>query len=574
MVRPEALGSWSSAARSSAGRLTTTFAGLDGDVARLAPVWSGAAATAFAHHQQRWHAASAGLLTTLTRLITLVNTAETNYRAAATANAQIWSGTAGTVTVAPAAAGGRGGIDAETEDIRAAVVALVEIGDALARAWAQLAAALAPSTAMAGDDDVGSGFGRDHDAMVAASWSGWRGTTILVDALAGGLAQTGNNIITAERASGAGTGDPITASAAPVPAPAAPPGSIGDNGNRSLVPPLSWYWPTADPALLRAAAAAWRSSCADLRDLTTRARATVTGLVAANPDPALEQMRTFTDQVLSPDPVSGLVGVLQLSGIDLADACERLADATEQTRTRMRAVVASILDGDEWFHPVAAILDAVLTRGMAHLVAIGGDALMLDLRLSEIHDDHARTVALIRHEIGPAAVDHLARLSSALVPPTPVVADTCAVISPAGSSGAPLADADRQSLINELVARGTKINAAEVLHIARAPDGRIVWIERGNGMAGLSHILRAGRIRDFLNIGVSPTDVPRLAIKAVMDGMPLGQVGKDGVAYDVDIGGGRRAMIVVIVGSNGFVVSAYPAGKQTKIVPFEEGGGN
>jgi hypothetical protein len=85
-----------------------------------------------------------------------------------------------------------------------------------------------------------------------------------------------------------------------------------------------------------------------------------------------------------------------------------------------------------------------------------------------------------------------------------------------------------------------------------------VWLERGDDRSGLSHILRAGRIGDFARRGVAYADIPGLALRAVTQGRPLGQVRDGGVAYDVDLGGGRHTPVVVVVGSNGYIVTARP----------------
>jgi hypothetical protein len=88
----------------------------------------------------------------------------------------------------------------------------------------------------------------------------------------------------------------------------------------------------------------------------------------------------------------------------------------------------------------------------------------------------------------------------------------------------------------------------------------VVWLERGDDRAGLSHILRAGRIGDFFRRGVAYADIPGLPVRAVTQGTWLGRVRDGGDAYDVDLGGGRSAPVVVVVGSNGYVVTARPLG--------------
>jgi hypothetical protein len=169
-----------------------------------------------------------------------------------------------------------------------------------------------------------------------------------------------------------------------------------------------------------------------------------------------------------------------------------------------------------------------------------------------------RGVASLRGDLHPAAADRLARIATAVVPPTPTAATTCAVTPPPGPAGAATPEAERRALIAEVVAAGHKITPNAVVHIARAPDGRVVWLERGDGRTGLSHLLRAERIARFVEVGVAPTDIPGLAVRAILEGRPVGRKGRDGTIYDVDVGGSRHRDIVVVVGANGYIITAYP----------------
>jgi hypothetical protein len=269
--------------------------------------------------------------------------------------------------------------------------------------------------------------------------------------------------------------------------------------------------------------------------------------------------------------------VLAATGERLASACEGLADLTERTRGRILATVAYYAGGEEWYHPVADVLDALVRFKVAHAIAAAADAYLLDLDLSAIHDDHVREVDLLRGELHPAGADRLARLATAMVPPTPVPANTCAVAAPFVPAGAPVPEAQRQALIAEVAARSDLIKPNEVLQIARGWDGRPIWISRGNANGGLQHLLRPERILAFLDKGVAPADIPGLALRAVAQGPPIGRSrprnlaederlrrqGKESAfVYSVDIGGGRRTNILVLKATNGFVVTAYPYKKK------------
>ena len=258
--------------------------------------------------------------------------------------------------------------------------------------------------------------------------------------------------------------------------------------------------------------------------------------------------------MLSDDPTAGLTGVLHGTGGRIASACEGLADVTERTHSRMLATLAHYAGGDEWYHPVADVIDLFVRFKAAHAIAAAGDAYLLDLDLSTIHDEHVRAVDSVRGELHPAGADRLVRLATAMSPPVPVPANTCAVTPPAGRgasrcrrrSGRPSSPRSRRAATDH--AGG---GPADHPRLGR----QALWIARGDGSAGLQHLLRPQRVLAFLDQGVAPADIPGLALRAVAEGPPIGRVrpkdpphdeelrrqGKEpGFVYSVDIGGGAE----------------------------------
>ena len=575
-MEPEALAAWSADARRAAVRLDARLVTLDDGLAPLVRTWQGAAAHGFVTRHRQWRGAADGLLDTLAELGALVDTARANYLAAASTNARIWQGGGGPAAVVMhAMSTGRGRISADLQQVRTAVGALLVALDDLAAAWAALAGGLAGTGPMAGGDDVGTAFAADYTTMAGAAWQGWRSTMLLLDGIAGGLAATGNNLARAEQASTAGAArpfPPITASTGPTPAPTAP--SVGGGPSAG---PLTAWWPTADPALLRAAARAWRGSAEDLHGTLRQVFDAVDRLAGTSPDPVLQDMRRFTAATLSDDPTSGLTGVLAGTGDRIASACEGLADLTERTRRRILATVAYYAGGEEWYHPIADVLDELARFKVAHVIAAAADAYLMDLDLAAIHDDHVREADLVRAELHPAAADRLARIATAMAPPTPAAADPCAVTSPAGPAGVPVSEGQRQALISEVALTDSRVRPAEILQIGRGWDGRPVWIARGNANGGLQHLLRPERILAFLDQGVAPAEIPGLALRAVAQGPPIGRTRpgdraqderlrrqgmEPGFVYSVDIGNGRRRNIFVLRTTNGSVITAYPYPKK------------
>lgn len=154
----------------------------------------------------------------------------------------------------------------------------------------------------------------------------------------------------------------------------------------------------------------------------------------------------------------------------------------------------------------------------------------------------------------------------------------------AGTSGAPqttLENAELQinainnedsavqsSLISELESRGTKFSKNDIVFITKDATGQIVWLEKGNSRAGLQHILNGngvttkGHASDFEKaFGVSRSNIPTYLKKAITDGTIISNIQK--------CVGGREVFeriyqylgnyyIVTGIGTNGFIVSAYP----------------
>lgn len=127
---------------------------------------------------------------------------------------------------------------------------------------------------------------------------------------------------------------------------------------------------------------------------------------------------------------------------------------------------------------------------------------------------------------------------------------------------------DNNPLVKELQARGTRINVGETLFVAKDKTGMIVWLEKGNPNGGLHHILDGngktpGHAADFQTaFGISRQDVPGYIKTVVTNGNLVS-------SKTVSVGGGRLGYeriyyyngnyhLVTGIGTNGFIVTAYP----------------
>lgn len=125
----------------------------------------------------------------------------------------------------------------------------------------------------------------------------------------------------------------------------------------------------------------------------------------------------------------------------------------------------------------------------------------------------------------------------------------------------------RAELIQELKNNNIKFSEKDIQFITRDKTGQIVWLETGNSSAGLNHILEGngitkGHAGDFQKaFGLSKSEVPAYLEKVISNGdvvsntlKPIGNhMGYERVYYY----NGNYHMVTGI-GTNGFIVSAYP----------------
>ncbi|MDD2959678.1 MAG: hypothetical protein PHR92_14375 [Lachnospiraceae bacterium] len=109
-----------------------------------------------------------------------------------------------------------------------------------------------------------------------------------------------------------------------------------------------------------------------------------------------------------------------------------------------------------------------------------------------------------------------------------------------------------KKLMNELAESGVKYNADDVVMITKNADGKLLWLEKGNGSAGLKHIVD-GHAVDFTAKGVN--DIPKYLNDVLKtDAVKIG-VGAKGPFPEYMVNGTRYR---VAYGTNGYIVSFYP----------------
>ena len=123
------------------------------------------------------------------------------------------------------------------------------------------------------------------------------------------------------------------------------------------------------------------------------------------------------------------------------------------------------------------------------------------------------------------------------------------------------AEDEVEVLFAELDTNNVKYTRENVVFIARDETGQIVFLETGNSIAGLKHILQrhSQNFKDAFNIDAS--QIPAYLKNVIRYGKVVSSEivtknGKQGFERRYNYNG--NYYVITGIGSNGFIVSAYP----------------
>lgn len=124
-----------------------------------------------------------------------------------------------------------------------------------------------------------------------------------------------------------------------------------------------------------------------------------------------------------------------------------------------------------------------------------------------------------------------------------------------------------ENLIKQLENSGVKFSKKDIVFITKDKSGQTVWLEKGNLNAGLNHILEGngitkGHADDFQRaFGLSKSEIPSYIEKVITHGSivdnklkPIG----NRMGYERTYYYNGEYHVVTGIGTNGFIVSAYP----------------
>ena len=106
--------------------------------------------------------------------------------------------------------------------------------------------------------------------------------------------------------------------------------------------------------------------------------------------------------------------------------------------------------------------------------------------------------------------------------------------------------------MDELASSGVRHNVEDVISVTKTPDGKLVWLEKGNASSGLQHIVD-GHASHFTNRGVN--NIPEFLNRTLQETPIKTGMTKAGPYAEYLIDGSKYK---VAYGTNGYVVSFYP----------------
>lgn len=120
-----------------------------------------------------------------------------------------------------------------------------------------------------------------------------------------------------------------------------------------------------------------------------------------------------------------------------------------------------------------------------------------------------------------------------------------------------------KELLQELKMSGNKYSEKDIIFIAHDRSGQLIWLEKGDEEAGLVHI-RKHHAADFKRAhGVNEDELADLLYLVVTKGAIVSSLPSgNGRGYDRVYDYEENYFTFTGIGSNGFIVTAFPVNKK------------
>lgn len=123
-----------------------------------------------------------------------------------------------------------------------------------------------------------------------------------------------------------------------------------------------------------------------------------------------------------------------------------------------------------------------------------------------------------------------------------------------------------EELFNILESQNADIVVKESIFIVKDKDGQLVWIDSGNSNAGMKHIIDRHSIDFYCKYGIKKSELPEflrtLVEKGEITDSKKTQLGNGHFRIDKIYKYKNKYVVVGGLGDNGFLVTAYPYGKE------------
>lgn len=124
---------------------------------------------------------------------------------------------------------------------------------------------------------------------------------------------------------------------------------------------------------------------------------------------------------------------------------------------------------------------------------------------------------------------------------------------------------EMNAMINMLENAGVKFTKENVLFVIKDKTNQTIWLEKGNNNSGLIHIIRNHKDNFKKAFNISENEIPNFLKKVMTNSKIVSSKikiinGKQG--YERKYEYNNKYIIVSGIGTNGFIVSAYPREKR------------
>lgn len=117
-----------------------------------------------------------------------------------------------------------------------------------------------------------------------------------------------------------------------------------------------------------------------------------------------------------------------------------------------------------------------------------------------------------------------------------------------------------EHLMEELRNCGVKFMEEDVVMVTKTKKNELVWLEKGNDLRGLKHIIKRHEKDLEKKFGVKKENIPSFIKEVFNDGKELKSTLKNGKLEKLFLYKGKY-FVVSGVGTNGFIVTIYPKSK-------------